>query len=400
MMTSTFSGTTSRGALVLLAPLLLALAVSGCRSQAAEDTAPAAPTVGVAPALSRQIIQWDDFSGHIEAVESVALRPRVSGYIEKITYQEGQIVQRGDVLFEIDARSYQAALNQAEAELARARTRERLARSEFVRAQKLVAVQAVSTEMLEQRRAAVEQAQADVQSAQAAVAQNRLDLDFTKVRAPITGRAGRALVTVGNLVTADGQDSVLTTLVSQDPVYVHFDSDERTYLRYARMSRNGERPDERNGGVPVQVGLTGEAGYPHAGRVDFIDNRVDTGTGTIRVRATLPNPDGHLTPGLYARVRLQASSAFDAVLIDDKAIMTDQDRKYVYVVDEQNAAQRRDIRLGRKSDGLRVVEQGLEPGERVVVTGIQKVFFPGMTVAVQEAPMAPLQLAQQSNASH
>ncbi|VFR40135.1 RND efflux system, membrane fusion protein CmeA [plant metagenome] len=380
-----------RRALPLAAAGLLALALAGCKSEAADSAAaPPPPTVSVAAVSARPIIQWDDFNGRVEAVESVALRPRVSGYIEKVNYEEGQTVKRGEVLFEIDARSYRAALARAEADLARARTQAALARSEAARAQKLASLQAVSTEELEQRRAAADQAQANVQFAQAAVDTAKLDLSFTQVRSPITGRAGRALVTTGNLVTADGQASILTTLVSLDPVHVHFDSDERTYLRYAHMARKGERPDERREGVPVNVGLVGEDGYPHAGRVDFVDNRVDPATGTIRARATLANPDGLLTPGLYARVRLQGSGSFDAMLIDEKAILTDQSRKYVYVVDENSTAQRRDVKLGRKAEGLRIVEEGLKPGDRVIVNGIQKVFFPGMPVTAQAVEMSPV----------
>ena len=376
-----------------IVPLVLALAaagVAGCRSEAADPpAAPPPPQVSAAEVVVRDVIHWDDFNGRVEAVESVALRPRVSGYIEKVNYREGQNVKEGDVLFEIDARSYRAALARAQADLARARTQAALARSEAARAKKLASLQAVSVEEYEQRRAAADQAQANVQFAQAAVDSARLDLEFTHVRAPISGRAGRALVTVGNLVSADGQASVLTTLVSQDPVHVHFDSDERTYLRYAGMARRGERPDERNGGVPVQVGLVGEEGFPHQGRVDFVDNHVDSATGTIRARATLANPDGLLTPGLYARVRLQGSGKFTAMLIDDKAVMTDQNRKYVYVVDDKGTAQRRDVTLGRKADGLRIVEAGLTKGDRVIVNGTQKVFMPGMPVQAQAVQMDP-----------
>ncbi|HFS8925603.1 TPA: efflux RND transporter periplasmic adaptor subunit [Pseudomonas aeruginosa] len=377
-----------RRALPLAAASLLALSLAGCNSDAADAVAAPPPTVSVAPVSVRKIVLWDEFNGRVEAVESVALRPRVSGYIDRVNYEEGQIVKRGDVLFEIDARSYRAALARAEADLARARTQAALARSEAARAQKLASLQAASTEELEQRHAAADQAQANVQFAQAAVETAKLDLSFTQVRSPITGRAGRALVTAGNLVSADGQASILTTVVSLNPVHVHFDVDERTYLRYAHMARNGERPDQRSESIPVQVGLVGENGYPHAGNVDFVDNRVDAATGTIRARATLVNPDGLLTPGLYARVRLPGSGSFEAMLIDDKAILTDQSRKYVYVIDENNTAQRRDITLGRKAEGLRIVEEGLNPGDRVIVNGIQKVSV-GMPVTAQDIEMAP-----------
>ncbi len=208
----------------------------------------------------------------------------------------------------------------------------------------------------------------------------RLNLEWTQVRAPINGRAGRALVTAGNLVTAGDSASVLTTLVSLDKVHVHFDADERAFLRYAEMARKGERPSERDGKVPVQVALADDQGFPYSGTVDFLDNQVDRSTGTIRARAVLDNQDRLFTPGLYARVRLLGSGEFKAALVDDKAVLTDQDRRYVYVVDKEGKAQRRDVKLGRMVQGLRIVEQGLAAGDRVIISGVQKVFFPGMPV--------------------
>ena len=368
-----------------LAISLLALALAGCGSQAAEQ-APPAPQVGVAPALQREVSQWDEFSGRIEAVQNVELRPRVSGYIDQVNYVEGQEVKKGDVLFTIDARSYRAELARANAELARARTQAELGRSEAARAKKLAEQQAISTESWEQRRAAADQAVADMQAAQAAVDSARLNLEFTQVRAPIDGRAGRAMVTAGNLVSAGDSASVLTTLVSQDTVFVYFDADEGTFLRYAQMARDGSRPSERGGALPVRIGLVGEQGYPHQGKVDFLDNQVARSTGTIRVRALLDNRERLFTPGLFARVQLLGSGRFDAVLVDDKAVLTDQDRKYVYVVDKDGKAQRRDVRLGRSAEGLRIVEQGLAAGDRVVVDGVQKIFMPGM--AVEAKPLA------------
>lgn len=369
----------------VLAPTVLAVALAGCGSQAAEQ-APPAPQVGVAPALQREVSQWDEFSGRIEAVQNVELRPRVSGYIDQVNYVEGQEVKKGDVLFTIDARSYRAELARANAELARARTQAELGRSEAARAKKLAEQQAISTESWEQRRAAADQAVADMQAAQAAVDSARLNLEFTQVRAPIDGRAGRAMVTAGNLVSAGDSASVLTTLVSQDTVFVYFDADEGTFLRYAQMARDGSRPSERGGALPVRIGLVGEQGYPHQGKVDFLDNQVARSTGTIRVRALLDNRERLFTPGLFARVQLLGSGRFDAVLVDDKAVLTDQDRKYVYVVDKDGKAQRRDVRLGRSAEGLRIVEQGLAAGDRVVVDGVQKIFMPGM--AVDARPLA------------
>ena len=371
----------------LAAALTLALSVAllgGCAPEAAAP--PPAPNVSVAEVLVRQVSQWDDFSGRIEAIEHVDLRPRVSGYIEKVNFTEGQEVKQGDVLFVIDARSYRAVVAQAAAEVARARTQAELGRSEAARAERLAGLQAISVEQLDQRKSASAQAQANVLAAQATLDAAKLDLEFTEVRAPIAGRAGRALITTGNLVT--GAD-VLTSVVSLDRVHVHFDTDERTFLRYAEMARAGQRPSERDARLPVQVGLVGESGFPHVGEVDFLDNQIDRNTGTIRARAVLDNADRAFTPGLFARVRLLGSGQFSAVLIDDKAVLTDQDRKYVYVVDANNTAQRRDVVLGRSADNLRIVQDGLVAGDRVIVNGIQKVFFPGMPVDAQPVTMAP-----------
>ncbi len=366
----------------------LALAVMvGCSGSHAETAAPPPPQVTAAPVLIKPVSQWDDFSGRVEAVQSVELRPRVSGYIDKVNYTEGEEVKKGDVLFTIDARSYQAEYDRARAELTRARTQASLARSESDRAKKLSDQQAISTETWEQRRAAADQSGAAVQAAQAALDAAALNLEFTKVRAPINGRAGRAMVTAGNLVTAGDSASVLTTLVSLDTVHVYFDADEGTFLRYAQMARKGERPSERDSELPVKVGLSGEEGYPHTGKVDFLDNQVTRSTGTIRVRALLDNADRAFTPGLFARVQLLGSGQFEAMLIDEKAVLTDQDRKYVYVVDDKNTAQRRDIVLGRGAEGLRIVQQGLKAGDRVIIDGVQKVFMPGMPVQAKAVAM-------------
>src|SRR5690606_19249640 len=242
-------------------------------------------------------------------------------------------------------------------------------------------------ETAEQRRAAADQSGAQVMAAQAALDAARLNLEFTKVRAPIDGRAGRAMVTAGNLVTAGDAASVLTTLVSLDTVHVYFDADESTFLRYAQMARDGERPSERDQALPVKVGLSGEEGFPHEGKVDFLDNQITRSTGTIRVRALLDNASRQFTPGLFARVRLLGSGQFQAVLVDDRAVLTDQDRKYVYVLDKDNKAQRRDVRLGRSAEGLRIVERGLAAGDKVIVDGVQKVFMPDMPVQARPVAM-------------
>jgi len=378
-----------RVALASVSALALAILTACSGSHAGEGGAPPAPEVSAAPVLVKQISQWDAFSGRVEAVESVELRPRVSGYIDKVNYDEGQEVRKGDVLFTIDARSYQAEHDRARAELARARTQASLARSESDRAKRLSEQQAISTETWEQRRATADQAGAQVQAAQAALDAAALNLEFTRVRAPISGRAGRAMVTAGNLVTAGDAASVLTTLVSLDKVHVYFDADEATFLRYVNMARDGERPSAREQALPVRVGLSGEEGFPHQGTVDFLDNQVTRSTGTIRVRALLDNADRQFTPGLFARVQMLGSGQFQALLVDDKAVLTDQDRKYVYVVDKEGKAQRRDVQLGRIADGLRIIEGGLAAGDKVIVGGVQKVFMPGMPVQAKPVAMQP-----------
>ena len=343
---------------------------------------PPSPEVSVAQVVSRDVRQWDEFTGRVSAVETVELRPRVSGYVERVAYEEGQEVRKGDLLFLIDQRSYRAAFDRARAELERARSESKLAGSELARAQTLVDARAISGEEFDARNAAATQGNAAVRAAEAALDRARLDLEFTEVRAPIDGRAGRAVVTVGNLAQAD--TTLLTTLVSLDPVHVYFEADEQTYLGYNELARRGERGESRN---PVRIGLANETGYPHSGTLDFTDNQVDSRTGTIRARAVVPNPDRVFTPGLFARVQLEGSGVFHALLVDDKAVLTDQDRKYVYVLGPGNTAVRRDIELGRMVGGLRVVSAGLEPADQVIVHGVQKVFVAGMPVTPQVIAM-------------
>ncbi|HDR2632742.1 TPA: efflux RND transporter periplasmic adaptor subunit [Enterobacter asburiae] len=370
-----------------LGVMLLSVLLVGCDNSVAQTAAPPAPAVSAADVVVKSISQWDSFNGRIEAVESVQLRPRVSGYIDKVNYTDGQEVKKGEVLFTIDDRTYRAALEQAQANLARAKTQASLAQSEANRTDKLVNTNVVSREEWEQRRSAATQAQADIRAAQAAVDAAQLNLDFTKVTAPIDGRASRALITSGNLVTAGDTASVLTTLVSQKTVYVYFDVDESTYLHYQNLARSGQGASSNHTALPVEIGLTGEEGYPHQGKVDFLDNQLTPSTGTIRMRALLDNAQRQFTPGLFARVRLPGSAEFKATLIDDKAVLTDQDRKYVYIVDKEGKAQRRDITPGRLADGLRIVRQGLNPGDKVIVEGLQKVFMPGMPVNAKTVAM-------------
>ena len=366
----------------LLAGVLAASVLAACSSQAAPGGAPQAPQVSVATVLSEPVQRWDEFTGRVSAVDSVELRPRVSGYVQRVAFVEGQDVRKGELLFVIDPRPYRAALDQAQAQLERARSEASLAAAQNARAKTLIEAKAISREDFEARSAASSQGNAAVRAAEAAVAAARLDLQFTEVRSPINGRAGRVLVTTGNLAQADA--TLLTTVVSQDPVYVDFEADERAWLRYGQQTGDGERAVVRNS---VQVGLASEDGYPHAGTVASVDNQVDPGTGTIRARALVSNPDHVLMPGLFARVRLAGAGTAPALLVDDKAVLTDQDRKYLYVLGTGNTAQRRDVTLGPVIDGLRVVDAGLKPDDKVIVNGLQKVFMPGMPVAPKVVAM-------------
>ncbi|QTP53818.1 efflux RND transporter periplasmic adaptor subunit [Billgrantia sulfidoxydans] len=383
-----FANREGRRALMATAVVAGLVILAGCESQAdtqeAAEQGPPPPQVSVAQVLVEDVELWDAFTGRIEAVETVDLRPRVSGYIESVNYTEGQEVEKGEVLFVIDQRPYRAELERAEAELQRARAHAELARSEAARAEALAQSRSISREELDQRRAAAATAEADILAARAIAETARLNMEFTEVRAPIAGRAGRALVTPGNLVS---EASPLTRIVALDRVHVHFHSDELAYLHYDAMARNGSQASFREGGIPVRVGLANDEGYPYRGEVDFVDNRLDAEAGTILTRAVLDNSEGRFAPGMYARVQLLAGSAEDTLLIDDKAVLTDQDRKYVYVVDEEGRAMRRDVQLGRMADGLRVVAAGLEPGDHVVVNGAQRIFFPGMPVAAESVDM-------------
>jgi RND family efflux transporter MFP subunit len=374
--------------LVIIGTLGLAgLSLATLSFSRAEDTPPAAPplqAVTVAPVPEREISEWDEFTGRLEAVDQVEIRPRVSGYIQRVTFTEGREVRKGEVLFEIDPRPYQAELARAEAELDRAKSAAALAASDVQRAENLVKAQAISREEYDSRTSAEAQGGASVKAAEAAVETARLNLEWTRVRSPISGRVSNALVTEGNLVQTSPA-TLLTTVVSLDPMYVYFDSDEQTYLRYAGRARS-DGANWRTTRLPVYLGLANEDGYPHEGRLDFVDNQIDPNTGTIRTRAVFSNQSRALTPGLFARVKLVGDHKRKALLVRDAAIGTDQDRKFVLVVGPGDTLTYRPVVTGRLIDGLRIIDSGLQPGERVVVNGLMRV-RPGMKVALQLADM-------------
>jgi RND family efflux transporter MFP subunit len=340
-----------------------------------------APEVTVAPAVERTVADWDEFTGHFEAVNSVEIRPRVGGFLERVGFVEGAIVHQGDVLFVIDQRPYQAEVARAEAVLAQARTRNQLAGLEVERAQKLMSTQAISREELDARTSGRAEGDAGVRAAEAAVRVARLNLEWTVVRAPISGRVGRAVVTAGNVVQAGPPSpTLLTTIVSIDPIYVYFDTDEQAYLKYMAAQAAGPK------GRQVLIALANETGFPHEGRLNFVDNRVDGTNGTVSARAVLSNPNHLFTPGLFARVRLLGGERHLATMVQDQAIGTDQDRKFVLVLKRDNTVEYRPVTTGRVVDGLRTVEAGLKPGERVVINGLMRV-RPGMKVAAKDAEM-------------
>ena len=373
-----------------LAAAFSAVALAACGGGGPPEFPP--PDVSVATVVQRSVTQWDDFTGRVEAVQSVEIRPRVAGHLTGVHYREGGSVAQGDLLFTIDDREYRALAEAARADLARAAARVSLARQELKRAEELIDRKLVAERELDARRVETQQAEADEMAARARLRQAELDLGFTRITSPIAGRAGEVRVKPGNLV-APGE-SLLTTVVSVDPVHVVFDGDERAYLRYQQLARQGDRASSRDAPTPVPVGLADEEGYPHRGEMDFLDNAVNPATGTIRGRAVVPNPDGVFTPGLFARIRLLGASQADALLIHDQAVMTDQDRRYVYVIGEGNTAQRKDVTVGAKVEGLRIVSSGLAPGDKVIVNGVRKIFFPGQPVNPQEVPMdAPNQPA-------
>jgi RND family efflux transporter MFP subunit len=361
---------------------------AACSKQA--PPAPPPPAVTVTTVSERDVQEWDEFQGRIEATDNVEIRPRVSGYVEEVRFAEGKEVKKGDVLFVIDQRQYRAEVKRAEAELLKARTQVELWRSDVERAKNLLAARAISKEEYDTRIAAQRGGDAAVESAQATLDLAKLNLTFTEVTSPIDGRAGQALVRPGNLVTSGASGSgatLLTSVVAIDPVYVYFEGDENVYLKYGSLARQGTRPSSRDTKNPIRMGLANEDGYPHVGYMDFVDNQLNPQTGTIRGRAIFDNKDRLFTPGLFARLQLVGSGTYRATLMPDQAIGTDQDRKFALVVTADNHVEYRGIKLGPMIDGLRVVKDGLKDGDKVVVNGLQRV-RPGIVVAPTEIELA------------
>jgi multidrug efflux system membrane fusion protein len=370
----------SRPALMTLAVASVALALAGCADGHSKDLAPTAgaggPPVSAASVIEKSVAQTQEFSGRLEAIERVEIRPRVGGFITEVKVRPGAEVKKGDVLFVIDPRPFQAEADRASAAAEAARARAGLARLELNRAEKLLNEKAIAQREYDERAAGLKELDANARAAQAQAEAAKLNLSYTRVTAPIDGRVSKAEITVGNLVDTS---AVLTSVVSMNRIYASFDGDEETYLRVAKDAR---------GGVPVavQVGLAGEEGFPHEGKLEFVDNQLDTSSGSVRLRAVFANEDRSLAPGLFARVQIGGGDKRKTMLISDRAVGTDQSYKFVYVVDAQGKAEQRQVTLGPVVDGLRVVREGLKPGEKIVVNGLQRV-KPGALVQAQIVPM-------------
>ncbi|KNZ34437.1 MAG: hypothetical protein AD742_01985 [Methylibium sp. NZG] len=361
--------------------LLAAALLAGCDTSVAQGGPPMAPPVGVAPAVQRSLGETDEFTGRLEATDTVDVRSRVPGTLDKVHFREGQEVAKGALLFTIDSRAFNAELARVQAQLASARSAAELAGTEFARSQKLLEQRAVSQQEFDQANASVRNTKSAVAAAEAAVASARLNVEYSRIRAPLAGRASRANVSVGNLVNAG--DPVLTTLVSQDKVYAYFDISESAFLKYGRLARG----DGKTGpALPVQMGLSNEAALPHKGVVDFVDNRLTPSTGGIRARAVFDNPQRQFTPGLFVRLRIAAGAPVPTILVPDRAVGTDQSKRFVMVVGADKTAQYREITPGPLVDGMRVVASGLKAGELVVVSGLQRV-RPGAPVATELLPV-------------
>jgi multidrug efflux system membrane fusion protein len=361
-----------------------------CAQTSAQPAPPAAPSVVVAPAIAREVVEWDEFTGRIEPVRTVEVRPRVSGYVERVSFTEGSLVRAGQELFRIDARPFQAEVDRLRAEVARARVAVEQADVERARAERLREHDAIAIEAYESRVALSRETHAALSAAEAALRAAELQLEFTRVTAPIAGRVSRALVTEGNLVSSGpGDATLLTTVVSVDPVYAYFRADERILLRYLDGAETeGGRGQARQGLTtrPIRMAIASDEGFPREGRLDFFDNQLSADTGSIVGRAVFDNPDGDLVPGLFVRLRIAGTRAQTRVLIRDEAVGTDLDKSFVYVVGPDDTVEYRAVSLGPVVDGLRVVRGGLEPGERVVVSGLQRV-RPGIGVTPEVVAM-------------
>src|SRR5712672_3920457 len=366
--------------------VLLAVTLSGCGDKPPQQPAAGPPPVTVAQPVKRIVTDWDEFTGRFEAVEEVQVRARVGGFVTSVEFRDGAFVNTGDLLYVIDSRPFEAVAEQADGQLSDARAKAELARRELDRALTLVQTSAVSESIVDQRRQTLQAAHAAEMQAEGALKAAKLNIEFTHVMAPITGRVSRHLVSVGNLVQgSEGNATLLTSIVTLDPINIYFDVDEATYLKNNKLWFEGRRPSSRDTANPVEVTLAGETKPSKEGKMDFLDNRLDVSTGTLRSRAIIPNNDLSILPGQFGRVRLIGSSPYDALLLPDTAIATDQSRKIVFVVKDDNTVEAKAVVLGPLDEGLRVVRDGLKAEDRVIVDGLQRARV-GAKVTPQTAP--------------
>lgn len=369
------------------------LALSGCGSSGDSAGAPPAPppaAVKIVQPLSRETTEWDEYTGRVEAINSVDIRARVGGYLDSVNFTAGAKVKKGDLLFQIDPKPLKAQLNYAVAELERAKTKRELAKNDLSRAENLFKAKAISAEEYDMRNKGLREAAAAVESAEANVYSAKLNLEYTEIRAPINGRVGREMVTAGNLVKAD--DTVLTNIVSTDPVYVYVDADEQSVLRYRRHAQQHGKGSADLKGTPVELAVADESGFPHQGKLDYIAPREDAATGTLTLRGVFANPDELLSPGFFARLRVQASASYQALLLPDRAIATDQAQRFVWVINQDNQAEYRQVTPGSRIGDMRVIRSGLQADDWVVVEGLQKL-KPGAKVNPERTSL-PTQGAQ------
>lgn len=370
---------------------MLGLLTAACHNAAPPAPPTQPPTaVTVNQPVQKEITEWDEYPGRMEAAEMVEIKARVNGYLQSINFKDGAEVAKGDLLFVIDPRPFQAAMDVANAALLQAQTHQELTSNDLARAEKMLKSQAISAEETDTRRSANSMAAAEVTSAEATLETAKLNLEYSRITAPISGRIGRKMMTQGNLVNGDqAQSPVLATIVSMDPIYCYFEADERSILKYQKLAREGGE-NIRDGKIVCEVELANETGFPHHGVLDFVDNEVDAATGTMRLRGVFENADRALQPGFFARVRVPGSAKYQALLIPDQAVGTDQDQKFVYSVDEtggKNVVQYRSVTLGPMVDGLRVVREGLSSNDWVVVNGLMTL-RPGIPVNPTNAALA------------
>ena len=351
----------------------LVLASCGEKREAQAPGGPPPPSVSVANPVEKKVVEWDEYTGRFEALDTVEVRARISGVLTEVKFTDGAIVKKGDLLFVIDPRPFQRVLDRDRAALQGARVQVEFAQKDLERARPLMSNNTISQQVFDQRNQAVKTAEANVLSAEASVRSAELDVEFTQIRAPITGRISRKLISEGNFITGgSGSGTLLTTIVSTDPIYFYFDISEADFLKYKRLFEQGMRPSSRETANPIEVGLQGDSGFPIKGQMNFVDNRIDPATGSLRERATFQNPNGMLLPGLFARARVIGSGEYNAILLPDAAIATDQSNRLVFVVADDGTVSAKPITLGPIIDGLRVIRTGVTPSDWVIVNGVQR----------------------------